>query len=217
MPCTDHECLKQQFDLRESLDQAANNLMDRLNAIEQSIRLLGIDPAAVATTILTGAMGEKSIEITKHLGMTADGAVPCSDGGPHIYREGGFVETVLDRLDAIEKRLGIARSLQDQPGPFPHAMGVSGGEISSIVGGTHIRLELLDSKSELQNVGYFIRGKAEWDEYERRRLESAGTGVIPSSSPNWQTIPVHGEEDFHRYQSALRKGGYFGQCEFEPL
>jgi len=104
-----HEDLKRQFDLKESLDQASRNLVDRLDTIEQSIKLLGIGTESVATTQLTGAMSTKDQWTMRRLGIETDHATPYPDFDDkgHVFVVQGFVELVLGRLDAIEKRLGM--------------------------------------------------------------------------------------------------------------
>ena len=87
-------------------------------------------------------------------------------------------------------------------------------DIDSVVGSLCIRLELLDDSGSLQNVGYFVRGKDEWEAFER---ECPNRTHYQSFHRDWKTIKAHGEEEFNHYKAALLKAGYFGECEFEPM
>lgn len=104
MACTTEE-LYRQFDLAESLDQANRNLMDRLDAIEQALRLIGIDTKAVTTAILCGGMTKHSLKISEDLGYSTSIDDPLPEDCGHVYLPDGFLVQVLNRLDAIEKRL----------------------------------------------------------------------------------------------------------------
>jgi hypothetical protein len=90
-------------------DQAVFLLMSRLNAIDQAFRCLGVDVEQVEGSTLGGAMAREDIVTNQRLNIDATNMMPCDDTPEEglVYRPAGFVRDVLDRLDEIEKRLGI--------------------------------------------------------------------------------------------------------------